>query len=70
MRLTEVFTLREIEQVYGLKVDKIKSFLRRGADGWIENIDYKKSGGTWLVTRKALIDKFDIDLSPDDELFL
>ena len=70
MRITEVFTLREIEEVYGIKIDRIRVFLHRGAKGWTENVDYRKSGGTWLITRKALIDKFDIDLSPDDELFL
>ena len=70
MRLTEVFTLAEIEKVYGIKTERIKAFLNRGAKGWTENVDYKKSGRVWLVTRKALNDKFDIDLHPVDELFI
>ena len=70
MKITEVFTLKEIEEIYKIKVDRIRVFLHRGAKGWIENIDYRKSGGTWLVTREALLKKFDIDLALDDKIFI
>ena len=70
MKLSEVFTLEEIEEIYKLKIGLFEEFLIEGAEGWVENIDYKRSGDTWLVTRKALNDKFEIDLSPADELFL
>lgn len=70
MRLTEVFTLAEIEQKYGLKTERIKAYLNRGAKDWVKNKDYKKSGRVWLVTREAVENKFGIDLVADDELFI
>ncbi|MGL5764108.1 MAG: helix-turn-helix domain-containing protein [Sarcina sp.] len=70
MKLTEVFTIKEIEVIYGFKIEKIKSYIKRGAKDWKLNVDYRKSGGTWLITRNAIEKKFGIDLIPEDELFI
>lgn len=58
--ITKVLTLREASDRYGIPIETLRTFLKRGAKGWKVNKDYRKSGPTWLITKEALERKFDI----------
>ncbi|MGL4452190.1 MAG: helix-turn-helix domain-containing protein [Sarcina sp.] len=60
MKLTEVYTLTEIEERFGIKSATLKTYLNRGAKEWAKDIDYKKSGRVWLITQKAVEKYIDI----------
>lgn len=54
--INEVLTIKEASEIF----DKEVSSLRRVLKGrkFIEGIDYRKSGNTWLVTKKSLVDVY------------
>lgn len=70
MKLTDVITIKEASEIYKIKIDRIRLFLNRGANGLKENIDYRKSGATWLITKKAVEKTFNVEIIKDDELFI
>ena len=70
MSITDVLTIKEATEIYKIKIDRIRLFLNRGAKGLVENVDYRKSGSTWLITREALEKTFNVEVIKDDELFI
>lgn len=53
-KLKEVMTISEACDKYKFNIDTIRKFLNRGANTLIENVDYKKSGGTWLISESGI----------------
>lgn len=53
--LTEVYTASEAEEKWGLKPGTVRASCTRGKlKEYIEKGQVKKSGNTWLITRKAM----------------
>ena len=53
--LTEVFTASEAEEKWGLQPGTVRASCTRGKlKEYIEKGQVKKSGNTWLITRKAM----------------
>ena len=53
-RLDEIMTIKEVCEEHGYKLDTLRRYLNRGANGLIEGTDYKKSGGTWILTKTGV----------------
>ena len=54
MDINDIYTIKEIEEVYKISTNTMRSFLDRGAKGVELNKDYRKSGSTWLVAKSGL----------------
>ncbi|NFM32664.1 helix-turn-helix domain-containing protein [Clostridium botulinum] len=50
--LNEVMTFAEASKKWGLGESTLRSAIH--SDRFIENIDYKKSGKVWLITKEAM----------------
>ena len=57
MTINEVLTFSEAERLYGLSEGTLRKYvsyeLKKGSR-FINGVDYRKSGKTWLITRKAM----------------
>ncbi|MFT8348760.1 helix-turn-helix domain-containing protein [Clostridium saccharoperbutylacetonicum] len=51
--LKEVMTFAEASEIWGLGESTLRSTVR--TDKLVEDIDYKKSGKVWLITKDAMI---------------
>ena len=51
--LNEVLTFREASQIWKLDDSTLRKMVK--TDKLIEGIDFRKSGATWLITKKAMI---------------
>lgn len=51
--LKEVMTFAEASEMWGLGESTLRSTVK--TDKLIENIDYKKSGKVWLITKDAMV---------------
>lgn len=52
MNIKEVLTISEAAALFNLDVSTIRKLFY--TDKLIENIDYRKSGSTWLVSKESL----------------
>lgn len=50
--IKEIMTFKEASKIWGKAESTLRMMIRAGK--LIEGIDYRKSGGTWLITREAM----------------
>lgn len=50
--LNEVLTLKEVSQIYNKSDKTLRANIKNGK--FIENVDCRKSGGTWIILKSAL----------------
>lgn len=54
MKLTDVMDLSEASKEYGIDINTLKWACQHGSNGLEKDVDYKKSGRVWLITRQAV----------------
>lgn len=54
--IDKVMTFAEAEGIYGLAGGTLRKYVsyKLKESRWKEGVDYRKSGKTWLITKKAM----------------
>lgn len=60
MNLKDVYSVKEASEIWGISESNLRNALNRYGrfDDQIKRGLVKKSGGTWIVTKKAMIEVF------------
>lgn len=53
--LYEILSINEASTIWNLDKSTVKKYLQKSNCPLIKNVDYKKSGKTWLITKNAMI---------------
>lgn len=53
-RNIDVMTLQEAAEVYNIKFNTLRAQFKHRIDDLIEGVDYKKSGGVWLIRPQVI----------------
>ncbi|RXI70485.1 helix-turn-helix domain-containing protein [Clostridium tetani] len=54
MEITDVMDLAEASERYEININTLKTACQKGSKGLIKDIDYRKSGRVWLITKQAI----------------
>lgn len=54
LKFDDVMDLSEASKKYNININTLKSACQQGLNGLIEDVDYKKSGRVWIITKDAL----------------
>ncbi|WP_096636391.1 helix-turn-helix domain-containing protein [Clostridium cochlearium] len=57
MKLEDIMDLKEASEKYNLNINTLKTICQKGLHNLSEDVDYKKTGRVWLITRKAIEEK-------------
>ncbi|WP_085829068.1 helix-turn-helix domain-containing protein [Clostridium massiliodielmoense] len=54
MKLTDVMNLKEASEKYNINMNTLKTICQRSKYDLVEEVDFRKSGKVWLITKDAM----------------
>ena len=54
MKLTDVMDSKEASEKYNININTLKSICQNGSYNLKDEIDYRKTGRVWLITKDAM----------------